>query len=180
MHELSLSRAVLSTAVAHAEGRRVTGVSVRVGRCARSCPSSLAFYFEIVARGTPCEGAQLEIERGRRAAALHACGEEWEHREPSLPLPGAAAGSDVSVIAGEELQVESIEVEEDACTAHKVRVARTCWTRTRRSPRPTARTSTARACSVVNLMSAPGAGKTTLLERVLGDLPGAARRRAGG
>ncbi len=39
MHELSISSAIVDTALRHAGGRRVTRVDVRWGRCARSCPS---------------------------------------------------------------------------------------------------------------------------------------------
>ncbi|MGH2858700.1 MAG: hydrogenase maturation nickel metallochaperone HypA, partial [Solirubrobacteraceae bacterium] len=62
MHELSLSGAIVDTAVRHARGRRVTLVSLRVGALRQVVPDSLAFYFEFVARGTLCEGARLEQE----------------------------------------------------------------------------------------------------------------------
>lgn len=117
MHELSLSRAVISTAVKHAEGRRVTGVSLRVGRLRQVVPQTLEFYFEFAARGTPCEGAQLEIEVVDVRLGCNACGEAWAIEIPDFRCP-ACGGSDVSITAGDEFQVESIEVEEDACTAH--------------------------------------------------------------
>ena len=52
MHELSLSGAVLNTAVKHAGGRRVSLVTLRVGRLRQVVPDTLEFYFEFVARGT--------------------------------------------------------------------------------------------------------------------------------
>ncbi len=49
-----------------------------------------------------------------------ACGEEWELQEPAFRCP-RCAGREVTVLSGEELDVESIEVEEDVeeetCTA---------------------------------------------------------------
>ena len=60
MHELSLSSAIVNTVVKHAEGRRVTVVSLRVGRLRQVVPDTLAFYFDFVARDTVCEGARLE------------------------------------------------------------------------------------------------------------------------
>jgi hydrogenase nickel incorporation protein HypA/HybF len=62
MHELALSRAIVDAAVRHAEGRPVEVVHVRLGSLRQAVPRSLAFYFEIVARDTDCEGAVLEIE----------------------------------------------------------------------------------------------------------------------
>ena len=60
MHELSVSAAVVDTAVRHAAGRKVTHVHLRVGALRQVVPDSLAFYFEIVARDTLCEGAALD------------------------------------------------------------------------------------------------------------------------
>ncbi|MBV9838613.1 MAG: hydrogenase maturation nickel metallochaperone HypA, partial [Solirubrobacterales bacterium] len=54
MHELSLSGAIVNTAVKHASGRPVRVVSVRVGRLRQVVPATLEFYFEFVARGTLC------------------------------------------------------------------------------------------------------------------------------
>ncbi|MGE5281701.1 MAG: hydrogenase maturation nickel metallochaperone HypA, partial [Chloroflexota bacterium] len=62
MHELALSRAIVDAALRHAEGRPVERVHVRLGDLRQASPGSLAFYFEIVARDTDCEGAELEIE----------------------------------------------------------------------------------------------------------------------
>lgn len=62
MHELALSRAIVDAVMRHAEGRPVEKVHLRLGSLRQAVPGSLAFYFEIVARGTDCEGAALEIE----------------------------------------------------------------------------------------------------------------------
>jgi hydrogenase nickel incorporation protein HypA/HybF len=113
VHELSIAGAVIDTAVKHAAGRRVTLVTVRAGALRQVVPDSLEFYFEFVARGSVCEGARLEIEVV--PARLRCCGREWAVDFPDFRCPsclGAAA-----VVAGDELEVESIEVEEAACTA---------------------------------------------------------------
>jgi hydrogenase nickel incorporation protein HypA/HybF len=115
MHELALARAILDTAVAHAQGRRVTRVDVTVGALRQAVPGSLAFHFEVLARGTPCDGALLS-PRLTPARLRCACGAEWELEEPSFRCPRCGAGR-TTVCGGDELLVESIEVEEDACTA---------------------------------------------------------------
>ena len=52
---------------------------------------------------------------GRLACAP--CGREWEIEIPAFRCP-TCGGSEVSVAAGDELELESIEVEEEpACTA---------------------------------------------------------------
>ncbi|HXB66110.1 MAG TPA: hydrogenase maturation nickel metallochaperone HypA [Solirubrobacteraceae bacterium] len=116
MHELSLSEAILNTVVKHAAGRRVTRVELRVGQLRQVVPETLAFYFEIVARGTLCEGAQFEQERvGARLRCL-VCERQWDVQIPAFRCP-TCGGAEVAVAGGGELEVQSIEVEEEAvCT----------------------------------------------------------------
>jgi hydrogenase nickel incorporation protein HypA/HybF len=118
VHELSLSRAVLDTAVRHAAGRPVRLVTLRVGRLRQVVPGTLEFYFELVARGTLCEGARLEQEIVPARLRCEACAREWEIELPAFRCP-TCGGGEVAVSAGEEFQVESIEVEEGACTARR-------------------------------------------------------------
>jgi len=115
MHELALARGVLDAALAHADGRRVTRVDVTVGALRQVVPDSLAFHFEILARGTPCEGARL-AQSVMPARMGCACGEEWELSEPSFRCPRCGEAH-TRVLSGEQLVVESIEIEEGQCTA---------------------------------------------------------------
>lgn len=124
MHELSVSSAIVDTVLKHAAGRRVSVVSLRLGKLRQVVPSSLSFYFEIVARDTLCEGAELELEMVDALMACGACGHEWdpepqpEHGEivggdlliPQFRCPTCQAAG-VTVARGDELEVESIEVE---------------------------------------------------------------------
>ena len=117
MHELSLSAAIVDTAVKHAAGRRVTRVDVTVGALRQVVPASLAFYFEIVARGTPCEGARLEQTLVPARARCEGCRRAWELEPFGFGFRCAGCGRPAEVVNGEELEVESIEVEEEACIA---------------------------------------------------------------
>jgi hydrogenase nickel incorporation protein HypA/HybF len=118
MHELSISSAVVDTVVGHAAGRPVTAVNLTVGAFRQVVPDSLEFYFEIVSRGTVCEGARLRQALVPLRLGCSACGEKWEPELPAFRCP-RCAGSAVEVLRGNELEVESIEVEEEAgtCTA---------------------------------------------------------------
>jgi hydrogenase nickel incorporation protein HypA/HybF len=123
MHELSLSSTIVNTAVKHAGGRRVTVVSLRVGRLRQVVPDTLDFYFEFVARGTPCEGARLEQEVIDARLRCRPCALEWEIEIPAFRCP-TCGGSDVEIATGNEfevesIEVESIEVEEAACIASR-------------------------------------------------------------
>jgi hydrogenase nickel incorporation protein HypA/HybF len=116
VHELSVASAIIDTATRHADGRRVTSVQLRVGHLRQVVPESLAFYFEHVAKGTPCEGARLEQEVVPAVLACDDCRYEWELDAAAFRCPLCASGS-VRVAGGDELEVESIEIEEDACIA---------------------------------------------------------------
>ncbi len=117
MHELSVATAVLNTAIKHADGREVTVVSLRVGRLRQVVPESLRFYFEIVARDTACQHARLELAEIEVRMRCRACAHEWEMLDPTFRCPRCSS-ADVSVLSGEELEVDYIEVEEEgACIA---------------------------------------------------------------
>lgn len=124
MHELSVSSAIVDTAIRHARGRPVSRVVVQVGALRQVVPSSLDFYFGITSRDTICEGAALELELV--AALLRCeCGNEWDpapepahEGDPAALLPRfrcpdcEAAGAEV--LAGNELLVDSIDVAQPA------------------------------------------------------------------
>ena len=116
MHELSLSSAIIATAAKHADGRRVTVVTLRVGRLRQVVGETLEFYFEFVARGTVCEGARLDQELVEARLRCDPCGAEWEIARPTFRCPDCGT-SEVSIVAGSEFEVESIEVEEAQCIA---------------------------------------------------------------
>jgi hydrogenase nickel incorporation protein HypA/HybF len=78
-------------------------------------PSALEFSFELVANGTEVEGAELEMEEVPAAVSCRACAAETQLRE--LPLHcGSCGGFDIEVLRGEELQVESLELEDEMAT----------------------------------------------------------------
>lgn len=126
MHELALSRAIVDTALRHADGHPVSAVHVRVGSMRQVVPESLSFYFEVVARETACEEARLELEPVSALLRCVECGHEWDPAPPPLfthgPLPDegaslpsfacAGCGGAGEVLAGGELEVEWIEVDD--------------------------------------------------------------------
>ena len=116
MHELSLSGAIVNTVEKHAAGRPVSVVSMRIGALRQVVPDTLDFYFGIVARDTVCEGAELEQELIPARLRCGECEREWEIDFPMFRCESCGA-ADVSVVSGDEFEVESIDVEEVACTA---------------------------------------------------------------
>ena len=111
MHELSIAESVVQIASRHANGRRVTKVWLKVGHLRQVVPSALAFGFELVAEGTPVEGAELEMENVPATGLCSNC--RAESRLETFPLQCGACGNfDLELLTGEELLVESLELEE--------------------------------------------------------------------
>jgi hydrogenase nickel incorporation protein HypA/HybF len=118
VHELSLSRAVITTVEKHAAGRRVAVVRVRIGRMRQVVPETLGFYFDFAARDTVCDGARLEMELVEVQLRCTACDRSWAIEVPSFRCP-ACSSSRAEITSGNEFDVESIEVEEDACIGQR-------------------------------------------------------------
>ena len=112
MHELSIAESVVQVASRHANGRRVTKVYLKVGHLRQVVPSALAFSFELVAQGTSVEGAELEMQEVPATGLCRDC--DTESRLSAFPLQCRSCGShDLRIVAGEELLVESLELEEE-------------------------------------------------------------------
>jgi hydrogenase nickel incorporation protein HypA/HybF len=111
MHELAIAQSMFEIAHRHARGRRVTRVDVRVGHLRQVVPSALEFAFELVAQGTELEGAELAIEHLPAAGVCRDCGSNTAL--PGFPLMCSVCGGlAVDVTGGEELEVDSIEIED--------------------------------------------------------------------
>ena len=125
MHELSLAGAIHETALRHADGRPIRSVQMRIGRLRQVVPDSLRFYFGVVSKETLSDGAELELELIDALLRCGACGGEWDPAPapaedegdlllpPMFRCPTCEAGG-AQVLRGEEFEVESIVVEDDA------------------------------------------------------------------
>jgi len=122
MHELAIAEAILDAVERHAEGRPVTVVRVQVGRLRQVVPESLAFYADLAADLRPgCEEAAFEWETVDSALKCRSCGSEWDPAPPPahenaelvvrFSCPRCDSG-DYEVVSGDDVVVESIDVEE--------------------------------------------------------------------
>jgi hydrogenase nickel incorporation protein HypA/HybF len=111
VHELSLADAIVRIATAHAAGRPIARVEIRVGHLRQVVPDALTFAFRLVAQGTTAEGAELVLEEVPAAGRCRGCGSDSEL--DAFPLRcGVCGGLDLEVVRGEELLVDALELNE--------------------------------------------------------------------
>ncbi|WP_456436183.1 hydrogenase maturation nickel metallochaperone HypA [Methanopyrus sp.] len=87
MHELSVAQSVLETVLDVARKRgaeRVLSVRLRIGEFTLLNPEQLRFCLEVLAEGTPVEGAKFEIEIERGYFKCVECGHKWRPEDESL------------------------------------------------------------------------------------------------
>ena len=109
MHELSVCDSIARTAIQHAAGRRVRSVQLRVGALRQVVPDTLAYCWTVVGRGPVLAGSVLQVDLVPAEIECGGCGARRMLSRFVLSCPDCG-DHDVTVVAGEELQVVSIDV----------------------------------------------------------------------
>jgi len=116
MHEFticqSLLTAVLTELKKNAWGRRrLKRANVVAGQYHRLVPASLKFAYKILTKNTPAEGSRLSIKSVPIKIKCNRCGWQGPTRDISFLCPKCKK-ADVEIIGGNELCLESIEIED--------------------------------------------------------------------
>ena len=108
MHELGITRSVVAICSERALGVPVKRVTLEIGKLSAVLPESVRFCFDICAKGTPLEGALLEIIEVPGGALCRDCGAEV----PLDQLFGrcGCGSANLELVAGEELKIKEMEV----------------------------------------------------------------------
>ena len=112
MHELPVTESILEIALRHANqtgAARVTDLYLVIGQLASIVDDSVQFYWDIVAKDTPAEGASLHFRRIPTELLCRPCNQRY-HPGDDMACP-TCGGSQVQVVAGEEFYLEAIDVE---------------------------------------------------------------------
>ena len=116
MHEMGIALQIVDIATASIPadlaGAAVTRVNLKVGKLSAVIAENLRFCFDVVVHDTPLEGAQLYIEEIPVTARCKNCGHEWTLTEPAFACPACEGGA-IKVLSGRELDIESIEINEE-------------------------------------------------------------------
>jgi len=112
MHELTIAREIVAIAEKATRGRRVRRVRLDVGELSGMLPDAIQFCFDIAARGTALDGALLDIHRIAGRARCRTCGSIFDTK--ALFQACRCGSRDIERLAGEELKVRDMEIEEAA------------------------------------------------------------------
>jgi hydrogenase nickel incorporation protein HypA/HybF len=113
MHELSLAEAInntIQTLCARTAWTRVRRVILKVGRMRQIDSELLAFAFGVAGRGTVAEDAELSVIELPVVFKCNACGKQTVG-ESTVFICMYCGSTDVDLLAGMELTIESMEVE---------------------------------------------------------------------
>jgi hydrogenase nickel incorporation protein HypA/HybF len=113
MHELVVTENILSIATQHAQqagASRIVGIEIVMGQLSSMVDDSIQFYWDIISEGTPAQGAALHFTRVPAELECQACHHTYPPTTESFACPQCSS-LNVKVISGDDLRVESIEVE---------------------------------------------------------------------
>ncbi len=114
MHELGIMTGVMeaATEAAHNAGaEKLLKISLSVGEMTEAIEDALVFAFEALKEGDPFTAdADLDIKIIRPSSRCLECGAEYEHDRFHMLCPECGSFA-TELIAGRELQIDSIEVD---------------------------------------------------------------------
>ncbi|MDR1320471.1 MAG: hydrogenase maturation nickel metallochaperone HypA [Gracilibacteraceae bacterium] len=114
MHEYPVTREFINIAARkarEANARRVTRICLVVGEQSGFAPESLQMYFEMIAEGTVCENAELEITTVKTQWYCPRCDAPYARRPLSFACPRCGRDGEPTSVGG-EFYVDRIEVAE--------------------------------------------------------------------
>jgi hydrogenase nickel incorporation protein HypA/HybF len=116
MHEMGIAMEIMEIAISsipdELKGVPVAKVNLAVGKLAAIVPDSLKFCFEVAAKDTALEGAELIIDDIPVEALCKDCGNRWHIDTAVFTCPKCESGA-LEILSGRELDIVSIEMAED-------------------------------------------------------------------
>ena len=115
MHELAIVDAIIEQVKAELARAgacgRVTRIDLAIGRLSGVCPDAVRFGFEVLARDTDLDSAEIVIREPKASCRCSACRAttELDQLDGRCPL---CASPEILIEGGRELTLESIELAE--------------------------------------------------------------------
>lgn len=113
MHELGIMTGVMEAAETSAKDAgadKILKITLSVGVMTEAIEDALQFAFEALSERTMAEGATLDIKMIEPRSQCLECGCEYDHDRFHRSCPECDSFA-TKIIAGKELQIDSIEVD---------------------------------------------------------------------
>jgi hydrogenase nickel incorporation protein HypA/HybF len=113
MHELSITENMLDIVLEQAKqagAKKVSAINLVIGELSGYAEESVRFYFDLMSRNTPAQGATLNFKSSPAQGRCRKCAQDFSLAQPDWTCPKCGA-NDLEITSGKELFVESIEVE---------------------------------------------------------------------
>lgn len=111
MHEFPIVQDVIKTVTREAERlgvKKIAAITLVLGELSSVIDESVQMYFELLAEGTPCEGAVLRFEYRPAVLRCVCCGFEFPHQKSFL-CPHCGGESRLVKGTGREMLIKSIK-----------------------------------------------------------------------
>ncbi|MDQ7051278.1 MAG: hydrogenase maturation nickel metallochaperone HypA [Enterobacterales bacterium] len=108
MHELGITRNIVSIVSEQAKKKRVKKITLDIGKLSAILPDSIRFCFDICSKGTTLENAELKINEIQGIAKCKNCDNEFEIEQ--LFGRCVCGSNDIKCIAGEEMKIKEMEI----------------------------------------------------------------------
>jgi len=115
MHEMGITQSILAAsfdAATNAGMTRITEIRISVGELTETVDFALQFAFEALTPETMAEGAVLVINKVPARSLCRDCGVEFIHDRFQM-LCTSCGSMNVELLAGRELDIDSIEADND-------------------------------------------------------------------
>jgi len=113
VHELAVTESILQISEKYAHessAQKVTGINLVIGKLSSIVDDSVQFYWDIISKDSVCRGAILHFERRQAVLKCNQCSKEYQIDSSLQPCPRCGS-PDITILAGEEFYVDSIEIE---------------------------------------------------------------------
>jgi len=108
MHELGITRNIVAIVTEHARGARVKRVALEIGKLSAIMPDAIRFCFDVCAKSTSLEGAELTIAEIAGLGSCESCGEKVALEQ--LFGRCVCGSRQIRCIAGEEMKIKEMEL----------------------------------------------------------------------
>ena len=113
VHELSITQNILDIALqaaAQQKASRIREIRLRMGPFSGVVPECVQMYLDVLAKGTPAEGAKIKVTTVPLKVLCRDCGREGEIDRAHIACPFCGSLR-LKRLSGREFLVESLEVD---------------------------------------------------------------------